>query len=154
MSSTNASIARGLRTLIRACADDERTLEHERKFVDAGRAASLTRFAHERQRFISDLEKLAAPGRDHRHSGSWAELLREAGRNVWVTAAGRNNGDAITVCRHSRARTEMHYDEALQRPWPDELRRVIEAQRHRLHDETDELNQLLFYRPRSIDSTS
>jgi hypothetical protein len=68
--------------------------------------------------------------------------LREGARDVWVSAAGPNCGDAIGACRHSRARTEERYDEALQMPWPDEIRRVLAAQRHRLHDEASELIQL------------
>jgi hypothetical protein len=75
---------------------------------------------------------------------SWIELSREARRNAWVAAAGRNSGDAIASCRHSRARTEAVYDEALQAPWSDEIQRVLAAQRRRLHDEAAELIQLQF----------
>lgn len=131
-----------LRKLIRACVDDGRTLRHESKFVDAGRAEALTRLARERELFVTDLERLAK--REQPHGGSWSELSREAERNVWVAAAGRNTGDAITSCRHSRARTEALYDEALQASWPDEIQRVLAEQRRRLHDEADELIQLQF----------
>ena len=133
----------GLRKLMRACVDDERTLLHERRFVDPVRAEKLTRLTREREQFVADLERLG--GRiGRRQSGSWGELLREAARNVWVTAAGRNNADALTTCRHSRARTEELYDAALHDEWPEAIRRVLAAQKRRLHDETDELNQLRF----------
>jgi hypothetical protein len=128
--------------LIRACVDDGRTLRHEAKFVDIARAEALTRLALEREQFAGDLERLA--GRAQLHDGSWTELSREAGRDVWVAAAGRNIGDAITSCRHSRARTEALYDKALQATWPDEIKRVLAAQRHRLRDEADELVKLQF----------
>jgi hypothetical protein len=131
-----------LRKLIRACVDDERTLRHESKLVDAGRAEALMRLAREREQFVTDLERLAE--REQPHDGSWAELSREAARDVWVTAAGRNNGDAIRSCRHSRTRTEALYDKALQGSWPDEVLRVLAAQRRRLHDETEELDRLQF----------
>jgi hypothetical protein len=61
-----------------------------------------------------------------------------------VAAAGRNNGDAITSCRHSRARTEALYEEALRVSWPEEIHRVLTEQRRRLGDEADELNRLQF----------
>jgi hypothetical protein len=131
-----------LRKVIRACVDDWRTLRHEAKFVDGARAEALIRWALEREQFVADLERLA--GREQPHDGSWSELSREAERNVWVAAAGRNVGDAITSCRHSRARTEALYDEALQAPWPDEIQRVLVEQRRRVHDEADELNKLGF----------
>ena len=131
-----------LRRLVRACVDDGRTLRHESKLVDQVRAQALMRLAGEREQFVTDLERLA--GREQPHDGSWGELSREARRNVWVAAAGRNSGDAITSCRHSRARTESVYDEALQASWPDEVKRVLAAQRRRLHDEADELIQLQF----------
>jgi hypothetical protein len=130
-----------LRKVIRACLDDEHTLQHERKFVDSKRAEALTRLAQEREQFVADLERLG-DRKQGRPSGSWAELLLEAARDVWVSAAGPNCGDAIGACRHSRARTEERYDEALQKPWPDEIRRVLAAQRRRLHDEASELIQL------------
>jgi hypothetical protein len=63
---------------------------------------------------------------------------------VVVTARGRNKGDAVATCRHSRARTEAVYDEALQATWPAETRRLIEAQRERLQAEELELNRLQF----------
>jgi hypothetical protein len=131
-----------IRKLIRACVDDERTLRHECKFVDPGRAETLTRLACEREQFVADLERLGECAQHH--DGSWAELSREIGRDIWVTAAGRNNGDAITTCRHSRARTEALYDQALQASWPDATLRVLAAQRCRLHDEADVLNKLQF----------
>ena len=122
--------------------DDERTLRHESTFVDAGRAEALLRLARERERFIADLERLGDC--EESDGGSWSELSRETARDIWVTAAGRNNGDAIRTCRHSRARTEALYDEALQASWPDEVLRVLEAQRRRLVDGIDELNSLRF----------
>lgn len=131
-----------LRKLIRACVDDERTLRHESKLVDEVRAAALMRMARERDQFVADLERLA--GCQQPHDGSWGELSREARRNIWVAAAGRNSGDAMTSCRHSRARTEAVYDDALQASWPDEIQRVLEEQRHRVHGEADELIQLQF----------
>jgi hypothetical protein len=131
-----------LRRLIRACVDDGHTLRHESKLVDQVRAEALTRLAGEREQFVMELERLAKC--EQPHGGSWGELSREARRNLWVAAAGRNSGDAISSCRHSRARTEAVYDEALQASWPDEIQRVLAAQRRRLHDEADELIQLQF----------
>ncbi len=133
--------ARILRKLIRACVDDECTLRHESKFVDASRAVALGRLASERARFVEDLERLEG-GAASRPNASWAELLSKARRNVWVAAAGPNNGDAIASCRHSRVRTEARYDEAMQAALPEEIRRVLAAQRSRLHEEADELNRL------------
>ncbi len=132
-----------LRELIRACVDDERTLQHERTFTDAGRAEPLTRLAHERTQFIEELEGFGEPAQN-RPIGSWAEFFRELGRDVWVAAAGRNNGDAIATCRRSRARTEARYDGAMQRPLPDDVRNVLATQRLRLQDEADALNRLQF----------
>lgn len=79
--------------LICACVDDERTLKHELKFVDAGRAGTLEGLARERQSFVANLEPLVGPGK-FQWDGSWAELLREAGRNAEVAAAGRNSPEA------------------------------------------------------------
>lgn len=137
MTTTNA-----LQKLIRACVDDGRTLRHESKFVGGLRAAALTRLARERELFVTDLERLAK--REQPHDGSWSELAREAERDVWVAAAGRNSGDAITSCRQSRARTEALYDRALQGSWPEEMRSVLAEQHRRLHDEADELIRLQF----------
>ena len=131
-----------LRKLIRACVDDECTLRHESTLVDAGRSEALTRLARERGQFVADLERLAEC--ELPHDGSWSELSREAKRNVWVAAAGRNSGDAIRSCRQSRARTEARYDEALRSPWPGETQRMITEQRRRLHGEADELVKLQF----------
>ena len=131
-----------LRKLIRACVDDGRTLRHESSFVDSARSKALARLASERRRFATDLERLARG--EQSHDGSWSELTREALRDLWVAAAGRNNGDAIASCRHSRARTEAVYDEALEVWWPDQIQRVLVAQRRRLHDEAQELNRLQF----------
>lgn len=132
-----------LRSLIRACVDDERTLRHESKLLDGPRAQALERLALERGQFVTDLERLA--NREQPHDGSWSELAREAERDVWAAAAGRNAGDAIASCRNSRARTEALYDEALQASsWPDELRRVLAEHRRRLRDEADELIHLQF----------
>jgi hypothetical protein len=129
--------------LICACVDDERTLHHERRFVDPERAGTLDGLARERQQFVTDLEPFVGPGK-FRWDGSWAELLRETGRNVQVAAAGRNSGDAVATCRHSRSRTEACYDDALRRQWPPEIRGVLEAQLRRLQNETDLLNRLQF----------
>jgi hypothetical protein len=131
-----------LRKLIRGCVDDERTLRHESRFVGVEQAEALARLAHEREQFVTDLERLA--NREQPHDGSWSELSREAERDVWVAAAGRHSGDAITSCRDSRARTEALYDEALEASWPDEIQGVLSAQRRRLHDEADELIKLQF----------
>ena len=125
--------------LIRACVDDERTLRHECRFVDPTRAATLMRLAAERKQFVADLERFdgtASP------LGSPAELSREVGRDLWVTAAGRNIGDAIGVCRHSRARTEAAYDHALEDSLPRQVLDVLTEQRGRLHDEIAVLDQL------------
>jgi hypothetical protein len=131
-----------LRNLVRACVDDECTLRHEFKLVDGKCAEALARLAHEREHFVEELERLG--GSQQAHDGSWTELSREMGRSLWVTAVGPNNGDAITTCRHSRARTEAVYDEALRTPWPEDTRRVIEAQRRLLHEEELELDRLQF----------
>jgi hypothetical protein len=128
--------------LIRACVDDGRTLRHESKFVDARRAGPLTRLAVEREQFVADLERLAA--RKQPHDGSWRARSREVERDIWVAIAGRNSGDAVRSCRHSQARTEAAYDEALKASWPDETQRVLAAQRSCLLDEVDELNKLQF----------
>ena len=128
--------------LIRACVDDGRTLRHEAKFVDGARAEALARLVAEREEFAMHLERLAK--RELPHDGSFSELAREVERDVWVAAAGRNVGDAIASCRRSRARTEAVYDEALATTWPDEIQRVLAAQRCRLQKEADELNQLQF----------
>jgi hypothetical protein len=83
-----------LRDLVAACVDDERTLLHERRFVDTGRAGALRRLARERALFARDLEWVC----DHRMPrgrGSLVEMAREVGREAWVAAIGRNTGDAI-----------------------------------------------------------
>ena len=132
-----------LQKLIRACVDDERILQHESKLVDARRAEALERLAGERARFIADLDRLEPHAR-RRSTGSWAELLREAGRDAFVLAAGRNTGDAIASCRRSRARIEKRYEKALEEPWSDAARRLLTAQQRRVHDEADELVHLQF----------
>lgn len=131
-----------LRKLIRACVDDGRTLRHESKLVEGACAEALTRLAAEREQFVADLERLAKC--EEPHDGSWAELSREARRGVWAAAAGRNSGDAIRSCRRSRSRTEAVYDEALQEPSPDEIQKMVVAQRRLIHDEADELIHLQF----------
>lgn len=130
-----------LQKLIRACADDERMLQHESKLVDARRSDTLQRLARERARFLAELAHLDARA-PRRSTGSWVELLREASRDLFVFAMGRNTGDSVASCRRSRARTEKHYDEALAGAWSDDARRTIEAQRLRLHDEADQLVHL------------
>jgi hypothetical protein len=126
--------------LIRACVDDERTLRNESRFVDPTRAATLMQLAAEREHFVADLERFE--GAPASRVGSMAELSREAGRDVWVAAAGRNSGDAIASCRHSRARTEAVYERALEEYLPDEILDVLTEQRGRLHDEIAVLDQL------------
>jgi hypothetical protein len=130
-----------LRQLIRACVDEERTLLHECKFVDAARGSTLTRMAREREQFVADLQRHDTSG-SRRPNGSWVELVREAGRNAWVAAAGPNSGDAIATCRHARARTEAVYVEAMHESWPEEVGRLLAGQWRRLNDEATELNQL------------
>jgi hypothetical protein len=132
-----------LRKLIRACVDDECTLRHESSFVDPARAHAIAELVREREQFIEELERFGLQG-TRRPTGSWTELLSEAGRNVWVVAAGRNNTDAIATCEHSRARTERRYEDAMQEALPDPIRDVLEAHFTRLHQEADELNQLRF----------
>jgi hypothetical protein len=132
-----------LRKLICACVDDERTVRHERTFVDAQRAGALTRLARNRSRFVDDLEQLVGHT-PRRSDGSWVELLREAARSVKVVAAGRNNGDAIATCRHSCARVEARFDQAMRTQWPDAIQQLLEAQQSCLHDESAELDQLQF----------
>jgi hypothetical protein len=123
--------------------DDERTLRHERGFVDPTRAAALSRLARERGQFVEDLEQLAGPSQV-RAAGSLVELLRELGRNLQVFAAGRNNGDAILACRHSHARTEARYEQAMQRRWQDRMWAVLEGQHRRLEESRAELSRLQF----------
>jgi hypothetical protein len=132
-----------LRSLIRACVDDERTLQHERRFVDMGRSGTLARLARERRQFVVELEHLAQPGQAG-SGGSWGELLREAGRSLRVVATGPNSGDAVTACQQSRSRTEACYDRALQGSWPVESREILEAQQGILHAEATELSRLSF----------
>jgi hypothetical protein len=134
--------ARVLRKLIRACVDDSRTLRHESKLVDPGRVEALGRLASEREQFATDLGRLAKC--EQPDDGSWAELSREVGRDVWVAAAGRNSGDAVASCLRSRARTEAIYDGALRTSWPDEVQRVLVDQRRRLHGNAEELTRLRF----------
>jgi hypothetical protein len=132
-----------LAQLIRACVDDERTLQSELRFVTPGHAGTLIRLAHEREQFVGELEQLE-PRTQPRSGGSWSELVREAGRSLAVKAAGRNHGDSIASCRRSRARVEASYDRALDTVLPDEVRRVLVSHRSHLVEETMQLNQLQF----------
>jgi hypothetical protein len=132
-----------LEKLIRACMDDERTLRHESALTDARRAETLRLLARERAQFVADLDRLE-PHAPRRSTSSWAALLREAGRDAFVFALGRNTGDSIASCRRSRARTEKRYEKALEGKLSDEARRVLTTQRLRLHDEADELVHLQF----------
>lgn len=136
-------VVEGLRKLILACVDHECTLRQEAKFVDATRAAALTRLAHERGQLVADLERLGKCPQPH--DGSWAELAREAWRGICVTAAGRNARDAISSCRNSRARAEAAYDEALQASWPLEISNALAAQRRGLRDEATALDTLALH---------
>ena len=77
-----------LRKLILACVDDERLLRHESKLVDVRRAGVLQRLARERAGFVADLDRLE-PHAQRRLTGSWIELLREAGRDVFVSIVHR-----------------------------------------------------------------
>lgn len=134
--STAASITK----LLRACVDDELTLEHERQFVDPGRAETLTQLARERERFVIELQRLGRKRR--RPSASVREILHEGLRALAVAAAGRSHtGDAISSCNHSRARTEALYDRVMPE-LPPELRRIVDLQRERLHDEKIDLDRL------------
>jgi hypothetical protein len=135
MNSTDA-----LRKLIRACVDDERTLRHESTVVGATRADTLTRLASQRRKFVTDLEEIQE--HEEPHDGSWRELSREAARDVWVAAAGRNEGDAIAACRHSSTRTAAVYEEAMQMPWRGETLRLLSAQQRALKDDAELLDHL------------
>jgi hypothetical protein len=115
--------------LIRACVDDERTLRHESRFVDPARAATLMKLAAEREQFVTELEPFE--GTASSRVGSMAELSREVGRDLWVTAGGPNIGDAITA-----------YEHALREYLPDPVLDVLTEQRGRLHDEIAVLDQL------------
>ena len=132
-----------LQKLIRACIDDERMLQHESKLVDARRAGPLQKLARERAQFAADLGRFESRA-PQRPPGSWAELLREAGRSVFVFTFGRNTGDSIASCRRSRARTEKRYEKALEERWSGEARHVLTTQRLRLHAEADALVHLQF----------
>jgi hypothetical protein len=133
-----------LSRLIRACRDDERTLQHERKFVDPITAETLARLAGSARSSVVDLERFLGPGGRERPNGSWSELAHEAARNLWVIAAGRNTGDAIASCRHSHKRADACYEDAMRGPWAGEVGEVLAAQRRRVHDEIDELSRLQF----------
>lgn len=127
-----------IRGLIRACVDDQRTLLHESKRVGGTLGTTLGKFAHERGDFMTELERLAKrPGR--RPSGSLAEHVREAARAIWVLGCGPNQGDAIASCRHSRARTQAHYDQAMRREWPAATRDVLAEHSRRLDGEGQQL---------------
>ena len=128
------------RKLIHACVDDERTLRHESTVVSTRHADTLTRLASQRAQFVAALEQIQASGQPH--DGSWGELSREAARDVWVAAAGRNEGDAITACRHSSTRTAAVYDEAMLLPWQGETLSVLSAQQRSLRDDAELLNKL------------
>jgi hypothetical protein len=132
-----------LRKLISAFVDDERTLLHERNFVDGGHTGTLTRLARKRAQFVVELQQLVGPTQ-RRADGSWSELLREAGRSLKVAVAGRNNGDAIATCRQSSARIEARFDQTMRSPWPDSIRQMMEAQQCCLEDDSAELDQLQF----------
>jgi hypothetical protein len=131
-----------LTALILACVDEKHMLRHECKFVEPRSAEILTRLAGDRDQFVVDLQALA--GSAQTLDGSWAELSREAWRDLWTAAAGRSRGDAIASCRRSRARTEATYDAALREAWPAETRSVIAAQRRRVCASAGDLIQLQF----------
>ncbi len=139
------SSARVVAPLIRACRDDGRTLASQRPFVGPHGAEALGRMAREREGFVAELQRLSGAVPD-RSSGSvsWRELLREAKTSLWGVMAGHNAGDAIASCRRFSARTEARYASAMARTMPDEVRRVITAQRDRLRDEAGELTLLQF----------
>jgi hypothetical protein len=137
------TVSKTMRALIDACLDDEHTLLTQRRFVSVRSAQTLDGMAKERGLFITELERLAAPA-PPRPGGSWAAFLRETGRRVWETWAGHSAGGAIASCRQSRARTEAQYERALRSDLSEGERRVLAAQRGRLHDETHVLDRLQF----------
>lgn len=130
-----------IRGLIRACVDDQRTLLHEATLVGAGLGARLGQLAHDRGLFLTDLEHLAPESRA-RPGGSVAEHVREAARDLWVLGCGRNHGDALAVCRHSRARTQARYEEALRHTWPSHIAWLLGEQSRLLEAEAQELAQI------------
>jgi hypothetical protein len=134
--------SRGLRRLIGACLDHERTLDHESGLVDDDRRVVLSRLAGERARFVERLQALGEPG--VRATGSWFGLLRELLRGFWVMAGGPNYGDAIAECRRSRSRTEALYEQAIRRSWSQPILPALIEQRDRIRHERRELLALQF----------
>jgi hypothetical protein len=126
--------------LIRACVDDEHTLRHEASIVGDALAVTLGRLAAERAAFVTALERIQE--RESSHDGSWREMSREAAREVWLAAAGANDGDAMAACRHSSARTAAVYEEALLLPWPDATLSVLMAQYKALREDRAWLDKL------------
>lgn len=128
MNTTNA-----IESLIAACIDDKRMLEHELGAVSVRSSAVLSEIAAERGRFVDDLEVLrdrAAPRRGP--GGSPFERLREVGRQLERAATGPHEGDAVRACRRSLRRTEAKYDSALELSWPEGARAILSGHRDRL----------------------
>jgi hypothetical protein len=114
-----------IRQLIGACIDDEFTLKHESRLVDARRRGVLTRLAQERARSIDELraargDTRIARSEERPDSRSWGERLREFIRSLRVFAGGPDSGDAVAECRRSRDRTESAYFRAGSLPWAKE----------------------------------
>jgi hypothetical protein len=135
----------GLKRLIVACLDDERTFRNESRFVHESRRIVLGNLASERAGFAKQLRVAGgASHADDRASRPWSSVLRGLARRIRVAAGGPNSGDAIAECRHSQDRTEGLYDQVVGLPWSKEVLSTLREQRSRIHDVHAELMALQF----------
>ena len=118
-----------VQTLIVACCDDGRVLEHGAALVDGVRAAGLEHLARERELFC---DELSLAGRTLHHTpwvhGSWMGAFRRALFDARRLAIGPNTGDVIFGCRRSQQRVEAVFAAAIEVSSPSELFRVLTAQ--------------------------
>jgi len=126
--------------VIEARFDDERTLVHGSKHVDARKSALLTRLADERRRFSEELERLTGPI-DRGTLGSWGGLAWELSDNLRARVLGRST-EAVAACRRSQHRTEARYAKALELPLPTALHAALVAQHSRVHHAARELAEI------------
>lgn len=125
------SMNRQIRTLLRACVDDEHMLDRGER-LDPSRRAPLARLARRRVHFVSELQQAGrtlrgVPGA----RASFFGEVRAARVSAMMFAAGPNAGDVLTACKASQARLESRFATALTGEWSASVRAVLVE----IHDE-------------------
>lgn len=136
-----------LGSVIDACIDDGRMLEHESRSASPRRRDVLHGLAAQRASFVTALMELSGEAnlRGRANRPSLKERGRELARSFRGVLGGPSDSDAVAACLRSCRRTESRYEAALgQTTLPTRVRELLVAQRRQLGEDDAALLAIQF----------